>query len=88
MEGLTFLSTAKKNANVLIHVLGYFKKTISSDEKQELFEVIEDYRKGLVPLIVPITLLNHYVLKYDEHYLARQCYLNPHPGELMLRNHV
>ncbi len=88
MEGLKLLSTARKNTNVLIHMLGYFKKEITSDEKQELLEVIEHYHKGLVPLIVPVTLLKHYVRKYDERYLARQHYLNPHPAELMLRNHV
>jgi uncharacterized protein YbgA (DUF1722 family) len=88
MEGLKLLSTAKKNTNVLDHMLGYFRKMISHGEKQELLEVIENYRRGLVPLIVPVTLIKHYVRKYDEQYLARQHYLNPHPVELMLRNHV
>ena len=88
MEGLKLLSTPKKNTNVLMHILGYFKKVISPEEKQEMLEVIENYHRGLVPLIVPITLLNHYVRKYHEQYLAKQHYLNPHPVELMLRNHV
>ncbi len=88
MEGLKFLTTAKKDTNVLHHILGYFKKMISSDEKQELLDVIENYHKGLVPLIVPVTLIKHYVRKYGEQYLSRQHYLNPHPVELMLRNHV
>ena len=88
MEGLKLLSTTKKNTNVLHHILGYFKHMISSDEKQELLEVIENYHKGLVPLIVPVALIKHYVRKYNEQYLARQHYLNPHPVELMLRNHV
>ena len=88
MEGLKFLSTARKNTNVLNHMMGYFKKKIASDEKQELLEVIEKYHRGLVPLIVPVTLIKHYVRKYEEPYLARQHYLNPHPAELMLRNHV
>lgn len=88
MQGLKLLSTTKKNTNVLQHMLGYFKKIISSDEKKELIEIIENYHKGLVPLIVPITLFKHYVRKYDEQYLASQYYLNPHPAELMLRNHV
>ena len=88
MEGLKLLSTAKKNTNVLHHILGYFKNMISSGEKQELLEVIENYHKGFVPLVVPVTLIRHYVRKYDEQYLARQHYLNPHPVELMLRNHV
>jgi uncharacterized protein YbgA (DUF1722 family)/uncharacterized protein YbbK (DUF523 family) len=88
METLRLKTTNKKNVNVLHHVMGYFKKRLSSDEKQELLEVIEHYRLGNVPLIVPITLVNHYVRKYDEPYLKEQYYLNPHPIELQLRNHV
>jgi uncharacterized protein YbgA (DUF1722 family)/uncharacterized protein YbbK (DUF523 family) len=88
MEGLKLIATPKKNANVLQHLMGYFKRRLSADEKQELLEVIEQYRNGLIPLIVPIVLLGHYVRKYRELYLARQHYLNPHPVELMLRNHT
>jgi uncharacterized protein YbgA (DUF1722 family)/uncharacterized protein YbbK (DUF523 family) len=80
--------TNKKNANVLHHILGYFKKDLSADEKQEALEVIENYARGLVPLIVPVTLLNHYVRKYHQPYLRDQYYLNPHPLELQLRNHA
>ena len=71
-----------------MHIAGYFKKNLTSDEKSELLQVIGNYHKGLIPLIVPITLLNHYVRKYEEPYLQKQYYLNPHPAELMLRNHV
>ena len=88
MEGMRLLATPKKNANVLMHIAGYFKKLISSDEKQELLDVIENYRTGLIPLIVPITLVKPYVRKYTVTYLQKQYYLNPHPMELMLRNHV
>lgn len=88
MEGLCLLSTVKKNTNVLMHIAGYFKKQLTSDEKQELLEVIDNYHKKLIPLIVPITLISHYVRKYDKPYLKKQYYLNPHPVELMLRNHV
>lgn len=88
MKGLMRLATPKKNSNVLQHIEGYFKKQLSSDEKQELLEVIDQYRLGLIPLIVPIVLLKHYVRKYGAPYLRRQHYLNPHPIELMLRNHV
>jgi uncharacterized protein YbgA (DUF1722 family) len=69
-------------------MVGYFKEQLSSDEKKELLEVIKNYHDELVPLIVPVTLLKHYVRKYKESYLSRQVYLNPHPLELMLRNHV
>ncbi len=88
MDGLRLLATTKKNTNVLLHIAGYFKKQLSAEEKEELLEVVETYHKGLVPLIVPIVLINHYVRKYDEPYLKRQYYLRPHPAELMLRNHV
>lgn len=88
MEGMNLLATPKKNTNVLMHISGYFKKLISSDEKQELLEVIENYRRCLIPVIVPITLVKHYVRKYTVTYLLNQYYLNPHPLELMLRNHV
>jgi uncharacterized protein YbgA (DUF1722 family)/uncharacterized protein YbbK (DUF523 family) len=80
--------TNKKNANVLQHILGYFKKDLSPDEKQEALEVIENYALGLVPLIVPVTLMNHYVRKYYQPYLKNQYFLNPHPLELQLRNHA
>jgi uncharacterized protein YbgA (DUF1722 family)/uncharacterized protein YbbK (DUF523 family) len=88
MEGLRLAATARKNTNVLLHVVGYFKKELSPGEKQELIEVIDHYHTGFLPLTVPVTLLNHYVRKYNEPYLKRQWYLNPHPVELMLRNHA
>jgi uncharacterized protein YbgA (DUF1722 family)/uncharacterized protein YbbK (DUF523 family) len=88
MDALGRKSTARKNTNVLHHVMGYFKKELSSDEKQELLEIIEIYRMEHIPLIVPVTLLNHFVRKYQQPYLRQQTYLNPHPLELQLRNHV
>ena len=88
MKGLAFHATAKKNTNVLMHIMGYFKKQLSAGEKAELLETITQYHDQLVPLIVPLTLLKHYVTKYDQSYLKQQLYLSPHPAELMLRNHV
>jgi uncharacterized protein YbgA (DUF1722 family)/uncharacterized protein YbbK (DUF523 family) len=88
LEALKLKATVKKNTNVLYHILGHFKKNLSAGEKAEMVEVINSYQRGLVPLIVPITLLRHYVIKYDEPYLTKQYYLHPHPLELMLRNHV
>ena len=88
MEGLQYLATVKKNTNVLQHIAGYFKDLLSSGEKKELQDIIEHYHQGLVPLIVPITLLQHYTRRFDEEYLKQQYYLNPHPLELMLRNHA
>ena len=88
MEALKLKTTIRKNINVLQHLMGYFKKQLSSDEKQELLEVFDQYRSEYVPLLVPITLINHYVRKYDQPYLKQQTYLNPHPVELKLRTHV
>ena len=88
MEALKLTTTIKKNVNVLQHMMGYFKEQLTKDEKQELLEVLKDYHKGFIPLIVPVTLINHYVRKYKEGYLGQQVYLNPHPIALQLRNHA
>jgi uncharacterized protein YbgA (DUF1722 family)/uncharacterized protein YbbK (DUF523 family) len=88
MEALKSKTTVRRNANVLQHLMGYFKKQLTPDEKQELIEIFEQYRNELIPLIVPITLINHYVRKYEQPYLKLQTYLNPHPMELKLRTHV
>jgi uncharacterized protein YbgA (DUF1722 family)/uncharacterized protein YbbK (DUF523 family) len=88
LEALSLKTTAKKNLDVLYHLMGYFKRDLTADEKQELLEIFDYYRQGYVPLIVPVTLINHYVRKYDQPYLKVQYYLNPHPLELQLRNHV
>lgn len=85
---LRLKATLRKNANVLYHLLGYFKKQLNGDDRQELLEAIDSYRRGEAPLIIPITLINHYVRKYQEPYLQGQAYLNPHPLELLLRNHA
>lgn len=88
MKGLALHATVKKNTNVLQHIMGYFKQQLSPDEKIELLEVIIQYHDHLLPLIVPLTLLRHYISKYDQQYLKGQVYLAPHPHQLMLRNHV
>ena len=88
IEAMRLKSTLRKNSNVLQHLMGYFKKNLTGDEKQELLEIFGDYRQGNLPLIVPITLINHYVRKYQQPYLAQQYYLNPHPIALKLRNHA
>ena len=88
MEALQLKTTVKKNINVLEHMMGYFKKQLSADEKRELLETFNQYREGYIPLIVPLTLIKHYVRKYEQPYLKQQVYLNPHPVELKLRNHA
>ncbi|MGE5247178.1 MAG: YbgA family protein [Verrucomicrobiota bacterium] len=88
MESLALRPTPAKCADVLMHMMGHLRPFLTPDEKQELLELIGRYRNRLMPLIVPVTLLRHYVRKYNVAYLERQTFLQPHPVELMLRNHV
>jgi uncharacterized protein YbgA (DUF1722 family)/uncharacterized protein YbbK (DUF523 family) len=88
MAALAVKATRRKQVNVLQHLIGHLKDRLNSKERAELDEVIEDYRRGLVPLIVPVTLVKHYVAMYEIGYIRDQIYLNPHPKELMLRNYV
>jgi uncharacterized protein YbgA (DUF1722 family)/uncharacterized protein YbbK (DUF523 family) len=88
MAGMAKPATTGRQVNVLLHIMGYFKKQLTTDEKIELLEIIESYRSGLLPLIVPLTLLKHHVRRFRQPYLLGQLYLDPHPAELMLRNHA
>ncbi len=88
MAGLAVHATPKKHVNVLQHLAGFCREHLDAGERQELATVIDDYACGLVPLIVPITLLKHHVRRHDVGYVRDQWYLSPHPKELMLRNHV
>lgn len=88
MKALAVKATVRKHVNVLQHILGYFKTQLGPSQKTELLGVISDYHQGLTPLIVPLTLIKHYVHLFDVGYIRDQVYLNPHPKELMLRNHV
>jgi uncharacterized protein YbgA (DUF1722 family) len=88
VEAFTVRATRGRHANVLHHMAGYFKRDLAADERAELVEVIDEYRRGVVPLVVPLTLVKHHVRRLEVRYLAGQVYLHPHPKELMLRNHV
>ena len=88
MDALRAIATPGRHANVLRHMLGYFKKTLDTDARAELDSLIGRYAAGQVPLVVPLTLFNHHIRRQNVEYLAGQMYLNPHPAELMLRNHV
>ncbi len=88
MTALRVPATVKKHVNVLQHLLGFFKDRLTAAEKRELLGLVDDYARGLAPLVVPITLVNHYVARFDVPYVRDQVYLRPHPKELMLRNHV
>jgi uncharacterized protein YbgA (DUF1722 family) len=73
---------------VLTHIYGFFKQECSELEKKDLMASIEHYQQQLVPLIVPVTLLAHYAKRQSNPYLCGQYYLEPHPLEMKLRNHV
>jgi uncharacterized protein YbgA (DUF1722 family)/uncharacterized protein YbbK (DUF523 family) len=88
MAGLSKVATRETNTNVLQHILGFFKKDLDVAARQELLDHIVDYRRGFVPLVVPLTLIAHYVRLLDVEYLRNQQFLNPHPKELALRNYV
>lgn len=88
LDALRQKTTARKNLNVLQHMMGYFRTQLSADEKQELLDLLARYRRGQIPLVVPLTLIGHYVRKYRQGYLAGQVYLQPHPLDLQLRNHA
>jgi uncharacterized protein YbgA (DUF1722 family)/uncharacterized protein YbbK (DUF523 family) len=88
MAALARPATRGRNANVLQHAAGHLKKLLDSASRGELADLIHDYRKGLVPLVVPLTLIRHHVRCHEIDYLKGQVFLEPHPKELMLRNHV
>jgi uncharacterized protein YbgA (DUF1722 family)/uncharacterized protein YbbK (DUF523 family) len=88
MAALSVVSTRGRHVNVLEHMLGYFKRSLDAADRNELRETIARYGAGIVPLIVPLTLFKHHIRRGEVAYLAGQVYLDPHPAELMLRNHV
>ncbi|HEY4184465.1 MAG TPA: DUF523 and DUF1722 domain-containing protein [Polyangia bacterium] len=88
METLTKLATPGRHANVMTHMFGHFSDKLDRATRDEILTVIEDHQKELIPLVVPLTLLRHYVRLLKVTYLADQTYLEPHPKELMLRNRV
>ncbi len=88
MRALKTIATVRKHTNILQHMLGYLRAGVDEADRKELADIIEDYHRELVPLIVPVTMLRHYVEKHGIEYLKDQYYLNPHPTELKLRNHA
>jgi uncharacterized protein YbgA (DUF1722 family) len=87
MAALSVVSSRGRHANVLQHMAGYFD-AVDAASRAELASTIADYQRGLVPLVVPLTLIGHHARRHGVHYLLDQIYLQPHPKELMLRNHV
>jgi uncharacterized protein YbgA (DUF1722 family)/uncharacterized protein YbbK (DUF523 family) len=88
MSALRTVTTPRRHANVLHHMLGYLKTALDAKDKAELLELIDEHRQERVPLIVPLTLMRHHVRRHRVAYLEGQIYLEPHPRELSLRNHV
>jgi uncharacterized protein YbgA (DUF1722 family)/uncharacterized protein YbbK (DUF523 family) len=89
MDGLQVMTTPGKHTNVLQHVMGFLKDSLAKEDKAELLALIEDYRQGLVPLIVPLTLLKHHLSRHEvPDWVHQQVYIHPYPKELLLHNHV
>ena len=80
MAALTIRANRRSHTNVLMHLQGYFKRMLTPAQKQELCEAIDKYRTGVFPLLVPLTLIRHYLREHPNPYLSDQVYLNPHPG--------
>ena len=88
MAALAKRATPGRNATVLEHMAGYFSERLDAAQRREIQDLIRDYRGGLVPLLVPLTLVRHHARRFEIAYLLDQVYLDPHPKELMLRNPV
>ncbi len=88
MQLLKIVVSRKNHVNVLQHIQGYLKKELTPDDKAELCELIERYRQGEVPLVVPLTLLKHHFRKAPDPYIEDSYYLSPYPQELQLINQL
>ncbi|MEZ8194122.1 YbgA family protein [Vibrio cortegadensis] len=85
MQAIRNRASRKNNTNVLMHIQGYFKTLLTGTQKAELCRVIDQYRTGLLPILAPLTLINHYLEAFPDSYLLQQKYLQPYPQELGLR---
>ena len=88
MEALAKKATPGRHVNVMQHMIGYFRKALDKSDIDELHDHVTDYRAGHAPLLVPLTLIRHHARRLEVGYLLQQLYLDPHPKELLLRNHV
>lgn len=88
MAALSYRATRRRHTDVLFHLMGYLKRSLEAGDKAELVELIHDYRRGLVPLIVPVTLLRHHFRRHPNPYVERQVYLSWQPAGLSLWNHI
>lgn len=88
MGSLAKKASRRSNTNVLMHLQGYLKNQLTSREKEKLGEAIEQYRNGIIPLIVPVTVLRNHFHTWPNEYIAKQAYLQPYPDDLSLRNQI
>lgn len=88
MAALSTRATPGKHVNVLEHLAGFVSDHLDAADRLEWTRLLRDYRKGLVPLVVPLTLLRHHLRRHPTPYVEGQTYLEPHPRELLLRNHA
>ncbi len=88
MQALKKIANRGSHTNVLQHISGYIKRSLDAEDKRELQTLISQYRSGIVPLIVPLTLLKHHFKHHPDRYIAEQVYLQPHPENLSLRNAI
>lgn len=87
-RSLALKSTPKKNSDVLTHILNLLKKDLDNGDIQEIKTMIQAYKGGRIPLIMPVTIINHHARRLNKSYMMQQYFLNPHPAELKLLNHV
>jgi len=85
MQALEKMSTRPNNTNVLMHMQGYLKDYLPTEDKVELAQCILEYRKGILPILSPLTLLKHHFKHYPNDYIAKQSYLNPYPKQLAIQ---
>jgi len=88
MEGMRRRATRRRHANVLQHLAGYLKRSIDAGDRQALAAIVEEYRTGAVPLVVPVRFLRHHFRRSPDRYVEMQHYLEPYPDDLGLRNHL
>jgi len=88
MQALKKPATRGTHCNVLLHLSGYLKDALGAEDRREMRHLIDQYRAGVIPLVVPLTLLKHHFRRHPDHYVARQAYMQPHPETLSLRNGI
>lgn len=71
------------NINILMHALGYFKKELSSKEKNFLLKSLQQYKMGRIPLCMPISIIKSWIIRFGQEYLMSQTFFEPYPEALI-----